>query len=176
MIHALEAGCTLRPFEDTDVDALYRAKNDAPASRLLVGFRNGMSRRDVHDWLEHHRRSTTGVLWCIDLDGICVGHVGLYQIDHRVRQAEFGILIGAAEARGRGLGRACTRFALDYGFDQLNLNRIFLGVLTDNEIARSLYRKLGFREEGIQRQAQFKDGEYLDVAMMSILAAEHQST
>lgn len=164
----------LRPPEVTDVDALYRYKNDPDVGDKLVGFTTGYSRADLVRWVEFHNDSTDEVLWVIaNSDDECVGHVGLYQIDHRVGGAEFGILIGDATYRGRGLGRACTQFCIDYAFDRLNLNRVHLRVLTSNEGAAHLYRSLGFRDEGCLRQAQFRNGRYVDVLIMSLLRSEY---
>jgi RimJ/RimL family protein N-acetyltransferase len=167
----------LRPLEPFDLEALYVYKNDPGIAVLLGGFSNGYSMTDLHDWLESHRQREDEILWAIARfdNNHCVGHVGLYQIDHRVRMAEFAIMIGERTAWGQGLGRACTQFALDYGFTQLNLNRIQLSVLASNQRAIRLYRNLGFSDEGRLRQAQFKNGEYIDVLLMAVLRGEYQS-
>lgn len=81
-------------------------------------------------------------------------------------------MIGDRESRGRGIGKAVTRLVVDYGFRMLNLNRVELSCLATNERARRLYAGLGFVVEGTLRQAQFKDGHYIDVVQMSVLAAE----
>jgi RimJ/RimL family protein N-acetyltransferase len=102
-----------------------------------------------------------------------LGHVGLYNIDARVGMAEYAIMIGDREYWGRGLGRLCTVFCIEYGFRQLNLNRIYLSVLAGNSRARHLYASIGFREEGTLRQAQYKSGRYLDVVLMALLRDEY---
>lgn len=164
----------LRRPEMEDVEALYHQKNDPAVASLLGGFSTGYSREDLRRWVEAHRTRADEVLWVIASaeDGRCLGHVGLYQIDHRIRSAEFAIMLGDRAAQGRGLGRLCTRFMVEYGFRELNLNRISLQVLATNERALGLYRSLGFREEGRLREAQYKGGTYIDVVMMGILRSE----
>jgi ribosomal-protein-alanine N-acetyltransferase len=166
---------TLRHPEPVDLKALYQQKNEPEVAAMLVGFSTGYSMADLSDWLEHHQQVTDEVLWVIADAGSnqCVGHVGLYKIDHRIRSAEFGILIGDRSVWGKGLGRACTKFALDYGFQELNLNRICLSVLATNERAISLYNSLRFKEEGLLQQAQYKGGRYIDVLLMRILREEN---
>jgi ribosomal-protein-alanine N-acetyltransferase len=166
----------LRRPEPSDIEALYVQKNDPEIAALLGGFGMGYSVADLHDWVEYHRKRADEVVWAIveRATGKCVGHVGLYQIDHRVRDAEFAIMLGDRAAWGRGLGRGCTRFAVDYGFRQLNLNRVHLSVLATNERAIRLYHSLGFRDEGCLRQAQFKNGQYIDVLLMGMLASEYE--
>lgn len=164
---------SLRRPELKDAEALYAQKNDPEVAAALGGFSLGYSRADIGAWIERHRGIANEALWTIaDPSDRCLGHVGLYRIDHRIRSAEFAIMIGDRESRGRGIGKAVTRLVVDYGFRMLNLNRVELSCLATNERARRLYAGLGFVVEGTLRQAQFKDGHYIDVVQMSVLAAE----
>jgi len=165
----------LRRPELADLDALYAQKNDPQIAQLLGGFTTGYSKQYLKEWLERHRQRQDEVLWTIARaeDDACIGHVGLYQIDFRVRVAELAILIGDRTAWGTGIGKTCCRFAIEYGFDELNLNRIQLSVLSSNERAIRLYNGVGFREEGRLRQAQYKHGQYLDVLLMGLLREEY---
>jgi RimJ/RimL family protein N-acetyltransferase len=63
---------------------------------------------------------------------------------------------------------------LKYGFNTLNLNRIFLHVFETNPRAIRAYEKAGFSHEGRKRQAEFKNGTYVDILMMSVLKDEYQ--
>ncbi|TPG89123.1 N-acetyltransferase [Brevibacillus laterosporus] len=63
---------------------------------------------------------------------------------------------------------------LDYGFGILQLHRIELNVYSCNARAKHVYEKLGFVQEGIQRDFLFSDHEYHDSIMMSILAKEYR--
>lgn len=165
-----------RPEAD-DLDALYEIKNNPEVGALLGGFTNGYSRMDLREWIESHRKNANEVLWVVAdaTTDDCVGHVGLYGIDHRSRTAELGIML-APRVWGIGLGKSCTGFVLRYGFHQLNLNRISLRVLAQNERAIALYRSSNFVIEGRLRQAQFKGGEYIDVILMSLLRAEYEAS
>jgi RimJ/RimL family protein N-acetyltransferase len=167
----------LRRPEPRDVEQLYVYRNDWDVIRSLGGFSRGYSQRDLTDWVEYHRTRQDEIIWTIadrEADR-CLGHAGLYQIDHRVRSAEFAIIIGDKSRWGHGLGRAVTQAVLDFGFAQMNLNRIELTVLENNAAALHLYRKLGFVQEGVLRQAQFRDGAYLNVVQMGLLREEYRS-
>lgn len=174
MIHRLGA-VLLRKPEPSDVEALYAQKNDPEVASLIGGFSGkGYARADLVRWVEYHNGRADELVWAIEHieSGACIGHVGLYHIDHRVRSAEFAILLGDRAHWGKGIGRQCTAFAVRFGFDELNLNRIHLTVLETNERALGLYRSLGFVEEGRLRQAQFKGGTYLDVIQMGLLRSD----
>lgn len=101
-----------------------------------------------------------------------VGIVGLYAIQWICRRAEFRILLGDDVARGRGYGTAAAKAIVDYGFDLLNLETIYLGVNTENTGAIRSYEKAGFRREGIRRKLIYRNSRYYDALMMSILREE----
>jgi RimJ/RimL family protein N-acetyltransferase len=61
---------------------------------------------------------------------------------------------------------------LRYGFQQLNLHRIYLRVFSENQRAVHLYEKLGFQQEGRWRQAEFRSGRYHDILWMGLLRDE----
>jgi RimJ/RimL family protein N-acetyltransferase len=160
----------LRRLEPNDINDLYQYRNDWEVIRTLGGFSAGYSRQDLKEWMEYHRNCRDEIIWTVaeqETDR-CLGHVGLYNIDHRVRKAEFAIMIGDRKWWGRGLGRKVTQAVVDYGFCHLNLHRVYLSVLQNNERAISLYHSLGFRKEGVLRHDQFRDGSYLDTVLLGI--------
>ena len=174
MSHTVQ-GYTLRKPVPADVDALYAQKNDPEVASLLGGLPQ-YAQADIKQWVEFHRVQKDESLWIIaDGGGRAVGHVGLYKIDPRVRSAEFAIVIGEKKLWGTGLGRACTEWMVRYGFEQLNLQRIELQVQDRNERARRLYQRLGFKDEGVRRRAQYKDGRYVDMVLMGLLDDEWTS-
>jgi len=61
---------------------------------------------------------------------------------------------------------------LRHGFLTLNLNRVFLRVFETNPRAIRSYEKAGFIHEGRLRQAEFRDGQYVDILLMSVLRSE----
>ncbi len=164
----------LRKPEPGDVEALYRQKNDPEVSAPLGAFSTGYSRSDLVRWVEFHNRATDELLFVIaDGQDAPVGHVGLYRIDHRVGQAELGILIGERSLWGKGLGGACSKWMVEYGFRELNLRRVYLEVLETNRRAQDLYARLGFVVEGRLRQHQLKGGCHVDVILMGLLREEY---
>jgi diamine N-acetyltransferase len=108
--------------------------------------------------------------------GRSVGTIGLSHIDPANRRAEYGVLIGEPGARGKGLAAEASRLLLDYAFGPLQLHRVYLQVLVRNESALRLYRRVGFEPEGVLRQHVRKGREFLDVAVMAVLAGERSTT
>ncbi len=164
----------LRPFEPHDVEHLYKFRNDWQVTQYLGGFSSGYSRHNLREWIKFHRNRDDEVLWAIAdrKTDRCIGHVGLYKIDPRLRKGEFAVIIGDTKRQGKGIGREVTVAMLDWGFKQLNLHKISLSVLENNKRAIQLYERLGFRREGKLRDEQFRDGKYVDAVLMSLLDRE----
>lgn len=80
--------------------------------------------------------------------------------------ADLGICVDKS-CRGRGVGSALMEQVLDLADNWLRLVRVELTVDFDNERAIHLYEKYGFEREGVQRKACVRDGEYIDLIMMS---------
>ncbi|MCI0709573.1 MAG: GNAT family N-acetyltransferase [Chloroflexi bacterium] len=95
-----------------------------------------------------------------------------YGYDARNRAASIGIGIAEPAYREKGYGTEAMRLMLDYGFNELNLNRVELTVSSFNPRAIHVYKKVGFKEEGILRQCDYNDGQYYDVLVMSLLREE----
>ena len=101
-----------------------------------------------------------------------VGNCSFFDLDWRNRCCEIGIFIGDQEYWGRGYGTQVMRLMLKYGFNTLNLNRVYLRVYESNPRGINCYEKAGFRHEGRLRQAIFQDGRYIDLLMMSVIRSE----
>jgi RimJ/RimL family protein N-acetyltransferase len=104
-----------------------------------------------------------------------IGNCALFNVDHRHGTAEFVILIGEADARGKGNGTEAVRLLLDYAFTALGLHNVRLGVWEFNLAGRRAYEKAGFREFGRRRQSIMLGGRCWDEILMDCLATEFQS-
>ena len=164
----------LRRPEPSDAAVFYQYKNDPSVISSLGGFHHGLTLSNINHWIDKQSSHDSQIIWSIVFSSSnhCIGHVGFYNIDYRIRCAEFGILIGDKEFQGKGIGFQVTHYLLNYGFYNLNLNRISLTVLSTNSAAIQLYKKCGFIQEGVLRQAQFKDNNYIDLLCFSVLRNE----
>lgn len=173
---ALTMNYFLRELSRVDLQALNGWRNDREAQNWLVNpFRFVADEVDAK-WYDAYlgaRANNIRLMICESGARKPVGVVYLLSIDWIFRTCDFGILIGDRNEQGKGAGEFATRTILEYAFTDLNLHRVQLSVLAGNERARSLYRKVGFAEEGRARQAAFKNGAYVDLIQMAILAADY---
>tara|TARA_B110000261_G_C12999211_1_gene323494 strand:+ start:139 stop:657 length:519 start_codon:yes stop_codon:yes gene_type:complete len=102
-----------------------------------------------------------------------IGLVRITDIDYVNKKACIGLDI-SINYRGKKLSKIAYRLIFDYLFGYLNLNRLYLYVISENEIALNLYRKIGFIEEGRQREAIIRNNKKIDYIMFSMLSHEYK--
>jgi RimJ/RimL family protein N-acetyltransferase len=75
----------------------------------------------------------------------------------------------------QGVGSAVLPLVLRYVFEDMGAHRLWLDVFEDNARARHVYRKAGFQEDGVFREAIFRDGEFHTLMLMAILDREFRA-
>lgn len=78
-------------------------------------------------------------------DGREIGSVYLRDIDRAAGVAEYGIFIGEEDVLGCGYGSETAGLAVEYAFETLQLDKVFLRFMEGNERARKSYENAGFR-------------------------------
>lgn len=101
---------------------------------------------------------------------ICLASHGPESSGHH-RHAMLGLSLAEA-FRGKGYGSEAINWALDWAFESAGLHRVELGAFSYNHAALKLYRKLGFAEEGRQREAIYQFRAWHDIVLFSML--EHE--
>lgn len=93
-----------------------------------------------------------------------------YNLNHN--SAYFQVYIGNTLMKGKRLGESSLIAMLNFAFENLKLNRIWLQVLINNTKAIYLYEKIGFVREGIERESHFNKSSYNDQLRYSLLKRE----
>jgi RimJ/RimL family protein N-acetyltransferase len=164
----------LRPIQAWDRERLYELVETIEVLALsgssppLPLSLEDIEARDKR-WIEE--RHSDSAWFAIDVDAEVIGMCGLHQIDHYQQRADDGIRLGK-EYWGKGHGQDAVRTLVAYGFEHLNLAKISLQVLADDERAVGAYRKVGFVEEGRLRAHAWYEGARHDELVMSVLREE----
>lgn len=166
----------LRAPERDDVPRFAAWLND-PEVRQGLSMYLPLSISEEERWFEHMLQTPAGehpltIEVKRDETWIPIGNCSFMNIDWRNRSAEIGIFIGEKSFWNQGFGSEAMKLMLEHGFQTLNLNRIFLRVFQTNPRAINSYEKVGFIHEGRLRQAEYRDGKYVDVLLMSVLRSE----
>lgn len=160
----------LRPFADGDVAAMIEILRDPEVGRLTGSPDKPLDTEVIRRWYTSRNAQADRLdLAIVDrASGEVVGETVLNQWDDANRSCNFRILIGP-RGRDRGLGSEAVLLTVGYGFEQLGLHRIWLGVFAFNPRAIRVYEKAGFVVEGVDREALFADGQWIDHIRMAIL-------
>ena len=166
----------LRELRKEDIPNINKWRNDSELiNHLGAPFR--YINLDVdYRWYDNYMQNRNTTIRCAiveatDEDNI-LGLISLTNINFINRSAEFHIMIGDTKNKGKGIGYFATIEILTHAFNNMNLNRIELGVLESNTRALKLYEKVGFNREGVKCQSIYKNGKFVDMIMMAILKEE----
>ena len=129
----------LTPLTLADLPILFEWIND----RELVLFNapyKPVSETQHRAWFEDIQQRDDVVIFGIRLleTDKLIGSCQLHNISYVHRSAELQIRLGDAAERGRGYGTEAVRLLLKFGFQDLNLQRIYLHVFSTNAAARSV--------------------------------------
>lgn len=104
-------------------------------------------------------------------NGDVVGDIGTDQLDQRNGTFTFGYEIEKKHRR-LGYGSEAVLLVLRYYFYALRCNKAWTSVYSFNEASSKLLLKLGFKQEGIQREMVYLNGEYHDKLLFGMTFKE----
>lgn len=166
----------LREIEKKDLTEINKWRNNPKLIELLgAPFRYINLEVDIK-WYEFYmsNRGNAAVRCAIteDDEDEILGLASLVSINYMNQSAEFHITIGDTVNQGCGIGTFAVNEMLNHAFNNMNLQRVELTVLDDNERAKYLYKKCGFVYEGRKRKAKYKNGQFVDMLMYFIIKSE----
>lgn len=161
---------TIRALRESDTSLLYQWINDPEVIQFTNTFRP-ISEMEQKEWFSNIAYFKNNYIFGIEhiKDKKLIGTCGLYDFDTISHKAELRMKIGNRSYRGKGIGTEALAKLLNFGFDDLNLHKIWLRVLTDNQAAVKLYENAGFQHEGKLREDMYIRGVYHDLYIMSVL-------
>jgi [ribosomal protein S5]-alanine N-acetyltransferase len=165
----------LRPLTELDLKGNYQVwLNDKAIIQYNSHGRFPMTIEKLNDFLRSVSGSnSTLALAIIDkASDEHIGNVSLQGINWIDRGAEIAFLLGEKTFWGKGVMYEAGRLLLSHGFYTLNLHRIYCGTSSENIGMQKLAQKLGMQQEGIRREAIFKNNCYFDIIEFGILKKE----
>ncbi|WP_316569356.1 GNAT family protein [Neobacillus sp. YIM B06451] len=166
----------LRELTLNDVEDRYRWCLDKEVTKHLNMPEKypPFSKEETEAWIKMCINKTNGYEQkaIMTEEGKHIGWIDLKNIDKLNKHAELGIALGEKSYWGKGYGLSAMHEMHLWGFNQLELNKIWLRVEIENEKAIKSYKKMGYVEEGILRQDRLRNGQFVDRLRMSILKQE----
>lgn len=141
--------------------------NDREICRLFGRVYRPLTIAVQKKWYKLTLKDKTQLIFAIEVDGVYVGNIGFKNIDYLNKKAEYYIFIGNKNYWNRGIGTIATKKFLNYTKQYLKLHKIYLHVDQSNLVARKLYKKTGFTEEGILKDELFRKKRYITMIRMA---------
>lgn len=168
----------LREFTPTDATLLVKHFGN-PQAATYVENQPIRTREQANEWLKWMGGvfSDPRALRCAaTLKGGVpfVGYGGLYNWNREINCAslDYNVL---PDFRGKGFATEIASAIIEYGWQNLKLNRIEADVVCGNITTLHILEKLGFKREGTMRQRLLKGGKYYDVCLLGLLRSDHKS-
>jgi RimJ/RimL family protein N-acetyltransferase len=159
--HAKWADLTCKWMNDPKVRRYSRNSWPRSLEEVKKWFEPSTSDHEVRDFLVftiYHKK-----------DKKPIGTVGLNRINWLNRNANIFATIGYPEYWGQGIAGEAAELIIKYGFEELNLHKIYSTVYDPNKRSLRAAEKLGFTKEGISIQEIYVDGKYVDVHKFYLL-------
>ncbi|MBE7009008.1 MAG: GNAT family N-acetyltransferase [Ruminococcaceae bacterium] len=144
-----------------------------PQVMFQCGFTEPTDEEKEKAAISRNHKSEDSIWFTItDLDGNPIGETGLLRMWPEWHCTDLTIIIPDPKMQHKGYGTEAIHIMLDMAFGKYEMNRVAIGVVGLNADALAFYRKIGFKQEGIQEQGYYYNNEYSDFIMMRILRQE----
>jgi [ribosomal protein S5]-alanine N-acetyltransferase len=164
----------LRAFELADYQTTLLWHNDDEIWFTVGGPKYFVSSEIEKKWIEETIFSydPLKLAVCLHENDSLIGMVSLSDFNWINRSAECACMIGEKSAWGHGYAVEARLQLLKFGFLERSLHRVSSQILEGNLAGRRMVQKCGFKEEGLLREAVFKNGRFQNVVIYSILQDE----
>ena len=146
----------LRYYGKSPLSSQYAAKKEIESIRS--NFNSGVS-----------------IKWALILeeDSTYIGNIGASGLKLPHNRATLSIIIHS-NFWGQGLAKEALNASIKYLFDEMKLHRLEVYVDPKNIRAVEVFKKIGFQKEGILRDYEFEQGNYIDIAIYSFIKQDNQ--
>lgn len=142
---------SIRKFREEDIANKIKWIND-PLNNTFLHYDLPLVYEKTVVWFQNNKNRTDRYDAVIEVDGFSVGLIGLLGIDEKNSKAEFYITLGEQEYKGKGIASIASKILLEYAFEKLNLNKVYLYTEKNNILAQKLFEKIGFQKEGLLKE------------------------
>lgn len=163
-----------------------RPSKPSDAVEFFIWFKNKEVVRYLHvqkppktldlekKWISDQLKSSDNILFTIINETKEMIGDAILRLNKSNKSVTIGIVIGETNHWGKGYAPEVVELLINYAFRSLKYNRCDLLVAYNNHRARQVYKKLGFIQEGIQRQAHWNivTKQFEDIVIMSLLNKE----
>jgi UDP-4-amino-4,6-dideoxy-N-acetyl-beta-L-altrosamine N-acetyltransferase len=160
--------CRLRKMTDADLPLVLTWRNSDRIRNMMYSD-HVISPEEHRAWFVRETNRDDCHHLVFECDGRPVGVVNVTQVEPRHRRCHWGFYLGE-EHLPKGCGTAMGVLALDFIFDNLQLNKVVGEVLASNTASLKYHHRLGFVDEGRLVAHVNKGGRFEDVVTLAHFA------
>ena len=162
----------IRPLTDEDLELRVQWYNDPDIRKTLI-LDKPLEMDKTTEWFKSIKDSKERLDLVIAMsDGIPIGVTGLREIDPQNQSSGIYMILGDKAYWGKSIMYDVHLCLLNYGFQSMNLNKIWANVLSNNIASYVTLKKVGFTREAVFKNEFFRDTKYYDIYRMAILRRE----
>jgi len=160
----------LRPFVESDADSIAKyANNPKIGSNLTDAFPYPYSVDDFKKFFDMVKEKNPLGIFAIEIDGEACGAIGIHpQTDIHRKSMECGYWL-AEKYWGKGIITEAIKQIVEYGFNTFDIVRIYARPFSFNIPSQKVLEKAGFKHEATLKKACFKNGQFCDEMIYSIV-------
>lgn len=170
MVEIKLSKCTLRPWQESDLDSLVENANNYNIARFMRNlFPHPYTKKDGQEWITQISSNENPTILSITIDGKGVGGIGYHPMqDVYAKNAEIGYWLGE-NYWNMGILSEAVPAMVKHVFETTEITRIYASIFSPNKASMRVLEKSGFKHEAQLKKSVFKNGEYLDEHIYSIL-------
>ena len=159
----------LRELKEEDASQEYRNWLNDPIANKYLETRSA-SIKELKEYIKEKKENENCIFLGIFIKNSDkhIGNVKLEPIDWNDKKATLGILIGDKNYWGKGICTIVMKLITKYAFEKMSLEKIDLGVLSENRAAIICYLKSGFKIDNFSPKADKRENALYDTITMSI--------
>lgn len=164
---------SIRPWTLSDLESLVKfANNPKIAGNMTDKFPHPYTEKDGTAFINFANGEGLQKIFAIEVNGEAVGGIGLHPMEdiHR-NNGELGYWVGEP-FWNQGIVTDAITSMLDYGFRELDVNRIFARPFGWNKASQRVLEKVGFKLEARFENTLFKNGQFTDELVYALRSAE----
>ena len=155
----------LRAIEESDLSQLLLWRNQPNYRRFFREYRE-LSQTNQRNWFDSKvlNDKSTEMFSIVDINtGELLGACGLCYIDWINRNADFSIYIGKDDLYiDEKYAIEAAQIMMKYGFEELNLHRLWSEIYSFDEAKKVMFDRLGFKLEGVHMETHWTEGKWCD--------------
>lgn len=166
----------LRALEPDDYKISVSWRNDDEINGMLGGMKRFVSEAYEAKWVNDaiFHSNDVRLAICLKENNLYIGNVYMTDIDEHNQSCVSHILIGDKGYWGKGVATEAYRIALEYMFNERNIYRVMAIVLENNKASLNLHKKIGYQIEGLMRNSIYKNGQWQNQYILSLLKNEFE--